>query len=102
MGTRQFDLSGILPRALAGNAKESPARQPRVTKTPSLPIPCQSASTRRLERAVDLPGRSTADLPDQVRARRLRAERTGLSTPSALCRRKPMAQVLNQIDDAVT
>jgi hypothetical protein len=31
VGTHQFDLPGILLRTAAGNAKETPPRQPRVT-----------------------------------------------------------------------
>jgi hypothetical protein len=31
VGTHHFDLSGILLRAVAGNAKQSSPRQPRVT-----------------------------------------------------------------------
>jgi hypothetical protein len=30
VGTHQFDLPGILLRAVAGNAKQSPPRQPRI------------------------------------------------------------------------
>jgi hypothetical protein len=41
VGSHQFDLPGILPRTVAGNAKESSLRQSRIAKTLLIAIGAQ-------------------------------------------------------------